>query len=470
MSGAGGVWGRARTVYTVTVFIVLASLDNAAVALLPPLYGVAAEDLGTPESALGVVTATTLLLTAVSAVVWGYLGDRFNRRLLLVAGTFVWAGAIAGAGLATGFPSLLVAHVVAAIGLGSVASIGFSVVTDLVSPARRGLAMSFWGLAQGLGTFLGQFGGGVLGAEDWRRPFFGLGALGVVTALAYLFADETPRGASEPALQALAARDQPYAYTIDIADLRRLPRRRTNVWLITEGFVSQFAYGSLVWLPRLFQSKVEALGYPLATATVVGTVFASLFQIGGLLSILGGWIGDRSQRRRLGGRAFVSGVAILGGIPFYIALFFTPIRLDLPDGASTAELITTTLASVVTEPTVTVTFVAALLALTFTSVDSPNWFALVADVNLPEHRGTVFGFANLSLGVGRAIGNALAGFAFRFFAGALPPPLNYAIGLTVFQASFVPAGWSYLRAARTSPADITEVNELLEERARGADG
>lgn len=462
--------GRARTLYTVTVFIVLASLDNAAVAVLPPLYGVASVDLGIAESSLGVVTAATLLVTAASAVVWGYLGDRFNRRPLLIVGTLVWSGSIAGAGAATGFPSLLAAHVVAAIGLGSVASIGFSVVTDLVSPSRRGLAMSFWGLSQGVGTFLGQFGGGVLGAEDWRRPFFGLGILGAASALAYLFADETPRGASEPALQALAGRGEAYTYTVEAAGLRELARRRTNVWLIVQAFISQFAYGSLVWLPRLFQSKVEALGYPLETATVVGTVFASVFQIGGLLSILGGWIGDRRQRHDPGGRAFVSGVAILAGIPFYIALFFTPIRLDIPAGASAAEIIGTTLAGVVTEPTVAVTFVVAFLALTFTSVDSPNWFALVADVNLPEHRGTVFGLANFSLGVGRAIGNGLAGFSFPVLVGALPPPLNYAVGLTLFQGFFVPAGWSYLRAARTSPADIAEVNELLEERARGGDG
>ena len=44
-------------------------------------------------------------------------------------------------------------------------------VTDLISPTRRGLVMSFWGLSQGVGTLAGTLVGGLLGATDWRRPF-----------------------------------------------------------------------------------------------------------------------------------------------------------------------------------------------------------------------------------------------------------------------------------------------------------
>ena len=40
---------------------------------------------------------------------------------------------------------------IVAVGLGSVASIGFSVISDFISPRRRGLAMSLWGLSQGAG-------------------------------------------------------------------------------------------------------------------------------------------------------------------------------------------------------------------------------------------------------------------------------------------------------------------------------
>ena len=42
----------------------------------------------------------------------------------------------------------------------------------------------------------------------------------------------------------------------------------------------------------------------------------------------------------------------------------------------------------------------ATIALALTSANSPNWFALLADVNPPEHRGTVYSLGNLANGVG----------------------------------------------------------------------
>jgi hypothetical protein len=100
-----------------------------------------------------------------------------------------------------------------------------------------------------------------------------------------------------------------------------------------------------------------------------------------------------------------------------------------------------------------------------TSANSPNWFALLADVNPPEHRGTVYSMGNLVNGVGRAAGNGLVGAVFRALTRALPPPLNYATGLALFQVFFIPTGVIYYLASRSSPRDIDSVRELLRARA-----
>ena len=123
------------------------------------------------------------------------------------------------------------------------------------------------------------------------------------------------------------------------------------------------------------------------------------------------------------------------------------------------------LQSVVTQPTVAIAFLAALVALALTSANSPNWFALLADVNPPEHRGTVYSMGNLVNGVGRAAGNGLVSAVFHALERALPPPLNYATGLAVFQVFFVPTGIMYYLASRTSPKDIEEVSRMLRDRA-----
>ncbi|SCE93659.1 Major Facilitator Superfamily protein [Micromonospora purpureochromogenes] len=465
--GAARTWGggTAHRFYSVVVFVVLASLDNVAIGLVPPLYGPISGALGVSQRLLGLVTAVSFLVSAVAAVAWAYVGDRTNRKPLLMVGTLIWAAGTGGSALAQDYPTFLAAQLVAAVGLGAVGSVGFSVVTDLISPRRRGLVMSFWGLSQGVGTLAGTLTGGLLGATDWRRPFLALTMVGLAATLAYLFTYDIRRGQSEPELAGALNAGAEYDYRITRADLPRILDRRTNRWLILQGLTAQAAFGSLVWLPVLFAQRAEAQGYSSATAVVVGSVFATLFQLGGVFSIVGGLAGDALQRRTPRGRALVAAVGILAAVPFYLVLFFVPIRIVVPDGAGGGAVVRAVLASVLTEPTVGLSLLAAVVALALTSANSPNWFALIADVNPPEHRGTVYSLGNLVNGVGRAAGNGLVGVAFHGLRAAFPPPLNYAVGLAVFQLFFIPTGLMYWRASRSSPEDIEAVHDLLHARA-----
>ncbi|MEV1289926.1 MFS transporter [Micromonospora sp. NPDC049679] len=465
IQGSRSRGGRAHRRYSVVVFIVLASLDNVAIGLVPPLYGRISGSLGVGEGAVSAVTAATFLVSAVAAVGWAYVGDRTHRKPLLMIGTLLWAAGTAGTGMAGSYRTFLVAQLVAAIGLGAVASVGFSVVSDLVSPRRRGLVMSFWGLSQGVGTLAGTLLGGLLGYDDWRRPFLVLTTVGLLATAAYLFTYDIRRGESEPQLAAALAAGGEYDYRISRRELPRIAGRRTNVWLVMQGLTAQVAFGSLVWLPALFRARAEDQGLSEGTAVIVGSVFATLFQLGGVFAIVGGLVGDRLQRRTPRGRALVAAVGILAAVPFYLALFFVPMRIDAPDGASAGAVVRAVLGSVVTEPTVGFSFLTALLALALTSANSPNWFALIVDVNPPEHRGTVYSVGNLVNGVGRATGNALFPVALRALHASFPPPLNFAVGLAAFQLFFVPTGIMYWLASRTAPRDIARVGRMLGDRA-----
>ena len=81
---AGLRGGRAHRFYTVVVFILLASLDNVAIGLVPPLFKPIGQALDVPEAAVGFVTAVSYLTSAVAAVGWAYVGDRANRKFLLM--------------------------------------------------------------------------------------------------------------------------------------------------------------------------------------------------------------------------------------------------------------------------------------------------------------------------------------------------------------------------------------------------
>ncbi|WP_442877621.1 MFS transporter [Dactylosporangium sp. AC04546] len=449
-------------VYSVAVFIILASLDNVAISLVPPLYSPISRALGVPEGALGVVTAVGYLVTAVAAVAWAYVGDRTNRKPILMAGTLIWSIGTLGTVFASGYWTFLFAQLIAAVGLGAVGSVGFSVVSDLISPRRRGLVMSLWGLSQGVGTLAGVLVASQLGGTDWKTPFYVLAVLGVVASALYFTTADIRRGQSEPDLAAVFAAGEEYEHRISKEDLPRIAARRTNVWLVLQGLTAQAAFGSLVWLPRLFQARAEAQGYDEQTAIQIGGLLATLFQLGGVLSIVGGLIGDRWQRRDPGGRAKVASIGILAGIPLYIVLFFVPVRLPEPEDRGGLGTVTDAL---FTEPSLLGAFLCAVVALALTSANSPNWFALIADVNPPEHRGTVYSLGNLVNGVGRAAGNGLVGAVFAALARTFPPPANLAIGLAAFQLFFVPTGIMYWRASRTAPGDIEAVHALLRARA-----
>lgn len=460
------IGGRAHVSYTVVVFVVLASLDNAAIGAIPAMVQPLTMAFDVSESAITVLTGAQILLTALVGVVWGYAGDSRSRKRLLLWGTVIWAGALIASTTATGFTVFALWQMVAAIGLGSIASVGFSVVSDLIAPRRRGLAMSFWGLSQGIGVLVGGLLASQLGAEAWQSPLIVIGAAGFVFAGLFLFTFDAPRGYKEPELSALIDGGNEYEYRIDRSQLASLARRRTNLWLILQGITAQIAYGSLIWVTLLYQEKVLAQGYSEATATKVGGLFAAIFTVGALFSILAGHIGDRLQRRTLRGRAIVSVVGILGAIPFFLVFFWVPLRgLDVTDGGGTMTLLGEVLTSLVTNPWALIAFVSGVGAIAFTSADSPNWFALITDVNLPEHRGTVFGVGNLANGVGRSVGSALTGPVANALERSVPPPYNWALGLTLFQVFFLPTGWCYWKASRTCPTDIEDVRATLRERA-----
>ena len=86
-------------------------------------------------------------------------------------------------------------------------------------------------------------------------------------------------------------------------------------------------------------------------------------------------------------------------------------------------------------------------------------------MNLPEHRGTVFGAANLANGIGRGFGNLLTGVAAASLLGWFDEPLNYVVGLAAFQVFFLPTGYAYWRAARTAPEDIAAARAILAARS-----
>jgi MFS family permease len=446
--------------------VVLASLDNAAAGVLPPLYALIARDLQASESALGWVTAVYVLVLAAAAVFWGYRGDRGRRQSLLLGGTLVWGTAMCLTGLAQNFGQLLAGQLLTAVGVGSIASVGFSVVSDIIPAGRRGLALSLWSISQGVGNAFGALLASSVGAFNWRIPFFSIAGLGFVFAFLYLFTQEPKRGQAEPELKPLFQRGKQYRHRISWADIKMIFDRRTNRWLMIQGFFLSLAYGSTIWIPRWAIARVQAEGFSLESATIIGNLFVTLFSVGAFLAIPAGHWGDRWQRRNPRGRAILGAVGLLSSIPFLILLFFLPFKdVVIPVDGSLGRISWAVLVSLVTNGWVALAFMTALVGLALFSAEAPNWAALLTDVNLPEHRGTVAGISRLFRAVANAVSVGLTGMVIGWLTTVYSSPTNYAVGLSLFQLIVIPAGLCYVVIARTAPGDIAAVKRLLVQRA-----
>jgi MFS family permease len=457
--------GRTHKAFTIVIFVILSSLDNAAVALFPPLYGLIGRELGVSEASLGFITGLRILISALSAAVWGYWGDRSARKRLLLYGTFTWSIAIFFSGMAQTYPQLLLSQLIAGIGLGSVSAVGFSVASDFIPPHRRGLILSLWAIAQGFGWGTGSVISSTLGAYVWRAPFWIIAMVGLIFTVLYIFTYEPQRGQTEPQLAAAFAAGQGYSYRIQLADIRQILARRSNIWLILQGFMATLNFGALIWMPRFLATKVEVEGYSLETATTVGSMLYLVFQAGVYVSILAGYWGDRWQQRDLRGRALIGTIGNLGMVPFHIAFFLIPLRgLVIPEGAGLPAIVWAAITSMFTNPWVAGAFVLALGATILSVIDIPNRAALINDVNLPEHRGTVVGMFQIASGIGLSIGNGLAGLAFTYLGRYFLPPWNFALALAFFQLVMIPAGLCFYQATKTTPKDILAVRKTLTER------
>lgn len=453
-----------RTLFTLTVFITLASLDNAAAGVLPPLYAIIARDLNAPEAALGVVTAVYLFIVAIAAIFWGYRGDQRRRKPLLFYGTLLWGIAMILTAFSQNYAQFLFFQMLTAVGVGGIASIGFSVISDMVPAARRGLALSLWSISQGVGAALGSLLAGTVGAADWRWPFFIIAGTGFLFAFLYLFIPEPRRGQAEPELAAVFATGHTYDYRIRRSELLPILRQGTTRWLLIQSFTFALAFGSTLWIPRWAIARVEVEGYGLETATVVGNMFVALFSLGAFTAVLSGHLGDRWQRRDPRGRALLAMGGLLAAIPFFVMLYFIPLQgLDIPPDGNLRQIAMAVLRNLLSNGWIFMAFMAAVFALIFQAADAPNWAATMTDANLPEHRGTVIGLSRLTRATGSALSVGIASWLLTRLTVAAPD--NYAITLALFQIVAIPAALCYYMVSKYVLQDITAVRQTLTARA-----
>lgn len=311
------------------LLMILSLVDRQIMALL---VADIRRDLGVTDFQMGLMQGAFFgLFYATFGLLFGFLIDRYSRRLVVFIGVTCWSLATAYCGLASNFFQLMLARFGVGAGEASLSPAGFSLVGDSFPRRRLALAFSIFGSGGYVGSGVSLLCGGyliaaipasgidfpVLGHQSaWRSVFLLAGLPGLLVAFLIWTITDPPRrervgdkqGSMIDALRCIGA-----SWRFYIGHF------------VGFSLMSTMGYGFLVWSPAFLMRHFHI------PVTEVVNVLAPLAMIGGLSgSLLAGAVVDRlysAGRTDAHLRYFV----IVGGVllPLFLALAMTSSRLEL---------------------------------------------------------------------------------------------------------------------------------------------
>jgi EmrB/QacA subfamily drug resistance transporter len=157
-----------------------AVLDQTILATALPVI---AGDLGSLSDVSWVVTAYVVAAAAMTPL-WGKLGDRHGRKVLLEVSLVLFVVSSALCGAAEDITQLIVLRLVQGAAAGGLMALAMAAVGDLVSPRERGRYQGYIAATFAVATVVGPLLGGLLvESASWRWVFYVNLPVGIVALL-----------------------------------------------------------------------------------------------------------------------------------------------------------------------------------------------------------------------------------------------------------------------------------------------
>ena len=282
------------------VLLVAYSVNAADRQLFPLLAHDVRVQYGFSLSDTGLLTTIFTLGLAVAGLPTAYLLARFSRKTVLLLGIAIFSAATAVTVLATGFADMV--FYLAATGIGEAMQLTMMIaIAANYFVGYRAAAIGSMNFFFGLGAFGGPILGGLLltSFRTWHAPMIAFGLFGYLMIGAIAWAvrpwfSETHRAAEVKA---------------DLRGAPRLLNRNTVILTILSVIAGLVLFGFTGMYPTYLR---EGLLY---TPKAAGFV-ASFYGVGALVSIAGGWLGDRFSPRLVLSCAFFC-LASLGYLCFH---------------------------------------------------------------------------------------------------------------------------------------------------------
>jgi len=312
-SGAG-----ARITLAVLCFVyVLNFLDRQLISILAkPIQ----DGLNISDGQLGLLTGFYFAcFYCFIAIPIGWLADRTSRVRVLSIACAVWSGATAACGMVGSYGQLVIARMMVGVGEAGGVPPSYAIISDSFPRERRTTAMAIFNLGPPIGSALGvAFGASLAAAFNWRIPFYVIGAIGVVTALAvYLIVREPNRGGQDLPAKTVRAEAEPIGLVATIAHFFGNPL--LLMASLASGAGNFITYG-LLNFTTLFLMREK--GMELGDVAIWYALVVGIGMSAGIYA--SGRIVDRFAARSKAAYATVPAASLVLALPFFLGFAWAP--------------------------------------------------------------------------------------------------------------------------------------------------
>ena len=285
--------------------------------VLPPLFPLLQSELAVSYAALGLLLTLPSLTTMVLQTPVGILVDRFGAKRLLVLGLGIMSAAVAAAGVAPGYSTLLVLMALMGVGNAVFHPADYAIMAARVDHRRLGRAFSLhtfaghlgWAAAPGTIVFLTAL-------WSWHAALVTVGLCGLAVALVILFhGRELDVSNCDADLEARDAKADTAAVPVQRSGFRLLfsaPMLMFFLYMV----MASVATGGLNGFTVTALVKLHGAGLTGASAVLTALLIASSLGV-----LMGGMLADRTRRHDL---VLVIGSCIAAGILVLIGMASLP--------------------------------------------------------------------------------------------------------------------------------------------------
>jgi MFS transporter, Spinster family, sphingosine-1-phosphate transporter len=269
------------------------------------------------DQQMGALGTAFFFVYMFAAPATGWLGDRFRRKPLIIAGATLWSLATLAAVWVHSYHTLFLRQALVGIGEATFGIFAPAVLADFYPERERNRVLSVFYIAIPVGAALGYLAGGQMGSLwGWRTPFFVCALPGFVVAALYAWLGREPVRGSTDSAQATLSRTT-------VAGLFRNPAFLTGTFGLA---ALTFAMGGISWWVPEFLRRVAGMSMGKASLTVGAATV-----IDGIVGTLaGGWIAQRWLRTNHRALYLVSAWSVALTLPCGVLLFFGPHAWAVP--------------------------------------------------------------------------------------------------------------------------------------------